>query len=203
MKKWIVVVLALIALLPCGSALADPAVSYWDWDKYPSTDNVYDIGGPSNRLAKLYSVDVTATNLDATDIDVTDIDAATGSVDALLSGKVINADARTSATARAVTAAESGKVFVLRTMTGTVGNAVFTLPTCSAGLTYTFIDANVTAAADLWITAAAGDKINGGTAAKSYISATDAVKQSVTIVGTDAEYWEIVSEVGTWANDNN
>lgn len=110
-------------------------------------------------------------------------------------------------------AVKTGDYSVLTTDTGTIfvsdgnsagaGNVTFTLPTASAGLTYTFVDANATAADDLWITAATGDTINGGKAAKSYKCTGDAVKQSVTITAVDATRWEIVAELGTWANDNN
>ena len=62
-----------------------------------------------------------------------------------------------------LTAAETGKVCVSAGK-GTAGDLILTLPTAVAGLSFTFVDANATAADDLWITAATGDKINGGTA---------------------------------------
>jgi len=81
-------------------------------------------------------------------------------------------------------------------------SSVLTLPTAVAGLTYTFLDVEAAADSDLWITAGASDKINGGTAQKSYKCTGDAVKQHVTIVAIDDELWEITAENGTWANDN-
>jgi len=101
-----------------------------------------------------------------------------------------------------ITADDSEKVFVSEGIADT-NEVYFVLPTAAAGLKYTFVDANATAAKDLWITAATGDKINGGTAGKSYKCTGDAVKQSVTIVARDGVNWDIVSELGTWLNDNN
>lgn len=101
-------------------------------------------------------------------------------------------------------ATETGKVCVWDGHTGVAAaDGILTLPSAVAGLTFTFYDANIVAADDLWITAAAGDTINGGTAAKSYKCTGDAVKQHVTIVAADATRWLIVAEDGTWANDNN
>lgn len=102
-----------------------------------------------------------------------------------------------------LTAAESGKVCIAIGLAGVAAsNQVLTLPTAAAGLEFYFYDANATAADDLWITAGAGDTINGGTAAKSYICTGDAVKQGLHIVAQDATAWIILSEVGTWANNN-
>jgi hypothetical protein len=93
-----------------------------------------------------------------------------------------------------LTAAETGKTCVSIGFHGAAaGDLKITLPSAAAGLTFTFVDAN----------AAAGDKINGGTAGKSYKCTGDAVKQSITIVARDGTDWDIVSEIGTWANDNN
>jgi hypothetical protein len=98
-------------------------------------------------------------------------------------------------------AAQSGMVFIT---TASAGTQTFTLPTASAGLIFTFVDASATAADDLWITAAASDKINGGTAAKSYKNTTDAVPGTVTLFAADNENWYVIAEVGAgWANDNN
>jgi hypothetical protein len=99
-----------------------------------------------------------------------------------------------------ITAAMSGAII---TNKDAASSTVLTLPTAAAGLTYTFLDIEAAAGSDLWITASSGDKINGGTAAKSYKCTGDAVKQTVTIVAIDAENWEITAEQGTWSNDNN
>lgn len=108
----------------------------------------------------------------------------------------------TTTTARTITAAESGTTFVMTPISGTKAVVTFTLPAAAAGLYYTFIDQDPEANADLWITATAGDTINGGTAGKSYTCTGDAVKQSVTLVSIDGTSWEVISEVGTWANNN-
>lgn len=104
----------------------------------------------------------------------------------------------------AVTAADSGQVFISDGNDTTAANVVFTLPSAYAGLSYTFIDANATAADDLWVTAAAGDKINGGTAAKSFKNTGDVYGAAVTVIAVDATNWiAIPGAIGTWANDNN
>jgi len=112
-------------------------------------------------------------------------------------------DYGTTATARAITVAESGTDFVLHTFVGvTTGTVTFTLPAAVVGLEYTFIDNDATAGNDLEIQAGAGDTINGGTAAKAYVCTGDAVKQACKVVAVDGTAWLIVHEVGTWANDN-
>lgn len=101
-----------------------------------------------------------------------------------------------------VTAANSGTVYVDNGI-ATPADMVFTLPAAAAGLTYTFVDNAPTADDDLWITAASGDTINGGTAGKSYKCTGDAVKQFVTLVAIDDTQWVVIAESGTWENDNN
>lgn len=100
-----------------------------------------------------------------------------------------------------LTASDSGKTYVSDGIADT-NEVYFLLPTAAAGLEFTFVDANATAAKDLWITAAAGDTINGGTAAKSYKCTGDAVKQNVKLKAVDGTRWIVISEVGTWANDD-
>ena len=104
-----------------------------------------------------------------------------------------------------LTAAESGKVCVSIGFTGAVdsNNLILTLPTAAAAVNFWFYDANVTATDDLWITAGAGDTINGGTAVKSYKCTGDALKQGIWVVAQDATSWIVMSEVGTWSNYNN
>lgn len=96
-----------------------------------------------------------------------------------------------------VVPSDSGKVF--STTIGT-GDVTFTLPGAVAGLTFTFIDASATAADDVWITTATGDSINSGTAGESYVSITDSIPQTVTIVAINDGSWEVTSSVGTWSN---
>ena len=122
--------------------------------------------------------------------------AVTGAI----TGKMAIVDYVTTSAARTLTAAESGTVFMV-TESGD-DPVTFNLPTAAAGLTYTFIDLDATAAADLKIKAATGDTINGGTAAKIYECTGDAVKQSVTLVAVNATKWEVIAEIGTWANNN-
>jgi hypothetical protein len=110
----------------------------------------------------------------------------------------------TTTTPVAVTAANSGATYVSYGVAATAADCVFTLPTAAAGLTYTFVDANATAADDLWVTAAAGDKINGGTAAKSFKNTGDVYGAGVKFIAIDATNWiAIPGAIGTWANDNN
>lgn len=88
------------------------------------------------------------------------------------------------------------------TNAGASATVELTLPTAVAGLRFTFADVTVGTDVDLVIVANTGDKINGGTAAKKYECTTDAVKQAVSLVARDATDWIIISEVGTWANNN-
>jgi hypothetical protein len=109
----------------------------------------------------------------------------------------------TTTTPVAVSAANTGTVYVSYGVAAGAANCVYTLPAAAAGLTYTFVDANATAADDLWLTAAAGDKINGGTAAKSFVNTGDVYGASVTVFAADATNWiAIPGTIGTWANNN-
>jgi hypothetical protein len=103
------------------------------------------------------------------------------------------------ATSETVLATDSGKVFAT---TAGQGAVTYTLPTAAAGLVYTFVDVSATAADDLKIQAAAGDTINGGTAAKIYECVTDTIPATVTLVAIDATQWVVIAEAGTWANNN-
>jgi len=102
-------------------------------------------------------------------------------------------------------AAESGKVvYVQKGSSGGAGpsDVVVTLPAAAAGLWFTIVDANETAAADVTITAGAGDKINDGSAAASYVHDTDADNYAaVTLVAIDATDWVVLSSTGTWSNE--
>lgn len=99
-----------------------------------------------------------------------------------------------------VLATDSGKVF---TNAPNVGSSEFTLPTAAAGLTFTFVDVSSTAADDIWITAAAGDTIANGTAAKSFKNIDDALPVSCTITAVNAGSWVVESSTGSgWIADN-
>lgn len=100
-----------------------------------------------------------------------------------------------------LTAAETGKTCSVYGYS-TAANCILTLPPASAGLTYTIIDANSTAAADTYIKAGTGDKINDGTAAEYLACKTDSAGQAVTLMAMDAERWMIVAVSGTWVADD-
>lgn len=104
------------------------------------------------------------------------------------------------AAAETLTAADSGKIFVCAAAAGQA--TVYTLPAAAAGLRFTFVDVAAGAGNDVQIQAVGDDTINAGTAAKIYECVTDAVRQSTTIVAVDSTRWEVVAEVGTWANNN-
>ena len=179
-----------------------------------SIELLTDVGGIT-ATASAGAIVLTATGASAGDMTLTAGDdmtatvggdltlAVTGTVSA--GGSAItysNAWIEEISADEAVAATDSGKTFVV--LGDGDGECVCTLPTAAAGLTFTFIDANGTAAADLWITAGAGDKINGGTAQKSYVAQDDSIQSSVTLTAIDAENWVIVSQFGEeWANDNN
>ena len=105
---------------------------------------------------------------------------------------------------QAITAAMTGQTFAADgNDAGTAaGNQIYTLPPAVAGLTYTFIDANSTAAEDLYIKAASGDKINQGTAGQYLACKTDSAGQSVTLQAINDERWEIIAVSGTWVADS-
>lgn len=102
-------------------------------------------------------------------------------------------------TNQVLTASMSGQVC---TNQADADNNIWTLPTAAAGLTFTFIDVESGAAADIYIKAAAGDTINGGAAAQYYACKTDSHPQSVTLVAVNATEWYSVEEVGTWVADD-
>lgn len=88
---------------------------------------------------------------------------------------------------------------------GTPANVIFTLPTAATGLTYTFVDANATANDDLYIKAASGDTINGGTAAQYIACKTDSGVPAVTLAAIDATRWIILAggpNDSVWVADN-
>jgi hypothetical protein len=92
---------------------------------------------------------------------------------------------------------QAGKVFSNR---GAVAAVTFTLPLPKAGRFLTFLKV---AAQNIVLQATAGAKINGGTANKAYqnVTGADAGIGQCTLVadGTD---WFVLSEKGTWANNN-
>ncbi len=107
---------------------------------------------------------------------------------------------------------DSNEVTVLALMSGVTyvadGNTAdpnthYSLPTAVAGYRYTFIDANTTANHEVWVTAASGDTIDGGTANKSMKADGTDPGESITLLAVDTTRWFIVDVNGTWAHDNN
>lgn len=102
----------------------------------------------------------------------------------------------------AVTAAQSGGVFVCTV------DAVITLPSTAAGLTYTFINGALSSGTGLSISPAAADNIisTGLTAVdnKDLINsgATDVVGDCVTLVGDGVDGWIVTNMRGTWAKES-
>lgn len=101
-----------------------------------------------------------------------------------------------------LTAADSSRVIIADGNDAAAGNLVYDLPAAAAGLTFTFADANSTAGDDLYIKAAAGDTINGGTAGQYLACKTDSAGQSVTLVAVDGTRWLLIASVGTWVADD-
>jgi hypothetical protein len=101
-----------------------------------------------------------------------------------------------------LTAAESGSVHLVQL--GSSGGSgasdfVLTLPPAAAGIEFYIVDANETVAADVTITAGAGDKIDNGSAAASIVHDTDADNwASVHLLAIDATEWIILHSSGTW-----
>lgn len=115
----------------------------------------------------------------------------------------------TTADTEAVTAAESGKVFVQTRSSTTV---TYTLPAAAAGLTYTFVCGH--ADSEILITPATGDAIvtkihaaqdgtalapAAGTGIKN-TAATNVAGDSITLVALDATTWYGTSIIGLWAS---
>ncbi len=95
-----------------------------------------------------------------------------------------------------VLASESGTIFVV-----TAADVKFTLPATVKGLIYTFVVKTLSTTTGLQVDPVAADNINGGTDNKDLINtaATDAVGDSVTIIGDGDAGWLTMSKVGTWA----
>lgn len=102
--------------------------------------------------------------------------------------------------AYAVTAAESGTIFLSEAV-----DLVFTLPSTAAGLTYTFICHTVSATTGLSISPAAADAIHYTTSVdnKDLINtaASDVEGDMVTIVGDGVDGWWVTAVKGTWAKE--
>jgi hypothetical protein len=108
----------------------------------------------------------------------------------------------TSTASEAVTVSQTGSTIVANSTT----SVVVTLPTAAPGLTYTLVVGQVTSSGGHAFSPAAADFITGdGLTAvvdKDLIctAATDAVGDSVTIVGADGG-WYVTAITGTWAKE--
>jgi hypothetical protein len=82
---------------------------------------------------------------------------------------------------------------------GAAGTVLITLPTATEGAWFTLLKAtNQT----LGFQASGGAKINGGTANKKYSnSASEAGIATCTVI-SDGTDWYVLSQIGTWGNDN-
>ena len=106
--------------------------------------------------------------------------------------EIVNCDTDTT-----VLAANSGALY---TNKGATAATIWTLPTASAGQVFLFSSVASDTTLDITITAASGDKINGGNAAGSYAAASTEEKRACTIIAVDDTDWRVISEVGTWSN---
>jgi len=136
---------------------------------------------------KLANVDI-----DGGTIDGTVIGGTTPATVNYLSD-VVNCDPDTT-----VLAANSGALY---TNKGASTAVVYTLPTAAEGLTYLFSSVATDTTLDMTITAASGDKINGGSAAGSYAAKGTEENRACTIIAVDATDWRVINKAGTWANE--
>jgi hypothetical protein len=105
-------------------------------------------------------------------------------------------DYTTTGTSYTVERNQTGKVFTCSEISE--DPITFILPACRAGLIYTFVDLDATAAADLIIDTQTGDKINNQTAGVTYNNTGDVRGESVTVIGLNDTDWAILSKTGTW-----
>lgn len=146
-----------------------------------------------------------------TDEDLTVNGAATFASTVTISGATasLRPVEATTAETEAVSAAESGKVFVQTRSSTTV---TYTLPAAAAGLTYTFVCGH--ADSEILITPATGDAIvtkihaaeNGtalapaaGTGIKN-TAGTNVAGDCITLVALDGTTWYGVGMTGVWAS---
>lgn len=116
----------------------------------------------------------------------------------------------TATTSDTVTAAESGKTFLVNINTG---NATFTLPTASTGLNYRFVAINGNAdlgQGRIYLTPQSTDTFVGcvnsssGTtfSAGNKLYSPEATGDSVRIVATSSNQWVCTDRTGTWVDGN-
>lgn len=97
---------------------------------------------------------------------------------------------------KTLTADDSGKEFVIN-----AADVVVTLPATALGLRYTFTVQTLSTTTGFSVSPNASDSINGGTDDKDLINsaATDAVGDSVTVLGDGSVGWFTTGKIGTWA----
>ena len=175
-----------------------------------TADDTYDLGSSAKEFRDLY-IDGTA-NIDSLVADTADInggtiDGATVGANSASTGKFTTLQATSHLlylskvvncnTDTAVVVANSGALY---TNAGATTAVIYTLPAAVGGLRYLFSSVATDTTLDMTITAGAGDKINGGSAAGSYAATATEEKRACTIAAVDATNWRVISEVGTWAN---
>lgn len=134
---------------------------------------------------------------------------ASGGVAGLLTGGQVRPVAAQATATKAVSAAESGTMFVDTQGTGTT---TFTLPAAAAGLMYTFVCGS--ASGEILINVQTGDAIvtkihaaNDGTALApaagtgiKNTAATNVAGDMITLVALDSTTWYGVAMTGVWAS---
>ena len=115
---------------------------------------------------------------------------------------VAEGDVEVLTAARTLTAEDNGKTFV-----SGAADVVVTLPATQAGLLFRFVTSTLSTTTGFSISPDAADKIvaKGITPAddKDLINtaASDAIGDTVTLVGDGADGWYAVSLLGTWARE--
>lgn len=112
----------------------------------------------------------------------------------ILCQKLVEANTAGSGSPNIITSTESGTVF---TNEGTTAQNYHTLPTATAGLTYTFY---VDDADGIRVTANAGDiiQINGVASTTAGYCESLTIGSSITLLAINATDWVATSSVGTW-----
>jgi hypothetical protein len=103
----------------------------------------------------------------------------------------------TTTTARTITAAENGTLFVMQSTSD--DPVTFILPTIlRAGMKYGFLDYDATAAADLIVDPAVVNSINGQTDGVTLNCTGDAIGEAIWLVSIDGTRWATQTKTGTW-----
>lgn len=135
------------------------------------------------------------------------LSAESGSAVTLAGTNTIVRRAQSKAANYTVTAADSDSTFI-----ATAADVVFTLPSTSAGLRYTFVTGALSTGTGTSISPAAADKIMGSVDGPTAITsaddkdlinsgASDVLGDSVTLIGDGLDGWFIVGCTGVWARE--